>query len=154
MSLFYRALHVLRRCLWRVTRPVTLGVKVLIADKQQRIVLVRPSYDALWQLPGGGVKRNESFHAAARREVLEECGLNLQTLSLCQIFFSEREYKRDHIALFFAQIDAVPALTPSHKGEIADCRFFSLTDLPANLSPATRRRIAEYGSHDFASSDW
>src|SRR5215204_4332769 len=55
-----------------------VAADVLVRDTSQRILLVNPSYKPDWDLPGGMVEANESPAAAARREVKEELGLDLE----------------------------------------------------------------------------
>jgi ADP-ribose pyrophosphatase YjhB (NUDIX family) len=55
-----------------------VGADVLIRDERGRVLLVNPAYKPDWDLPGGMVEANESPMAAARREVLEELGLELE----------------------------------------------------------------------------
>ncbi|WP_433347599.1 NUDIX domain-containing protein [Microtetraspora malaysiensis] len=55
-----------------------VGADVLIRDEQGRILLVDPKYKPDWDLPGGMAEANESPVAAARREIKEELGLDLE----------------------------------------------------------------------------
>jgi 8-oxo-dGTP diphosphatase len=55
-----------------------VGADVLIRDEQGRILLVNPRYKPDWDLPGGMAEANESPVAAARRELKEELGLELE----------------------------------------------------------------------------
>jgi 8-oxo-dGTP diphosphatase len=60
-------------------RPVC-GVGVVVIDTG-RILLVqrgRPPGEGLWAVPGGKVKLGESMRETARREALEETGLDLE----------------------------------------------------------------------------
>jgi 8-oxo-dGTP diphosphatase len=52
-----------------------IAAGALIRDGLGRILLVRPTYKAGWDLPGGYVEVGESPAAACTREVLEEIGL-------------------------------------------------------------------------------
>src|SRR5580692_9063847 len=45
-------------------------------DEEGRVLLVNPVYKEPWDLPGGAVEAEESPHAACRREVAEELGLD------------------------------------------------------------------------------
>ncbi len=59
------------------------GVNVIIADNLGRIlILKRSSKDescpGLWDLPGGGVEKNETLQEAVKREVAEESGLKVK----------------------------------------------------------------------------
>ena len=53
---------------------------VLVRDAAGRLLVVQRGHDpgrGLWSLPGGRVEPGESLEAAARREVLEETGLDV-----------------------------------------------------------------------------
>jgi 8-oxo-dGTP diphosphatase len=45
---------------------------VLFVDEQERVLLVRPTYKAYWEIPGGYVDEGESPLQACTREVAEE----------------------------------------------------------------------------------
>lgn len=52
MKLVARLIYRLNRLRWRVCRPVTLGVRVLLV-KEGAVVLVKHTYHDHWYLPGG-----------------------------------------------------------------------------------------------------
>jgi len=56
------------------TAQVATGL--LFRDGSGRILLVKPTYNEVWHLPGGVVERGESPADAAIREVREELGLD------------------------------------------------------------------------------
>ncbi|MEV0407124.1 NUDIX hydrolase [Actinoallomurus sp. NPDC050550] len=53
-----------------------MGAGALFRDTAGRVLLVEPTYKPTWEIPGGIVEKEESPHAACRREVAEELGLD------------------------------------------------------------------------------
>ena len=124
-----------------ITRPITLGVRVLLM-RDGYILLVKHTYHAGWLLPGGGVKRGETLEEAARREVREETGLEVSALRLHGMYTNFHEYKSDHIAVFVGE-NFDPSRLRRDPWEIEAAQFFSLESLPADLRPGHHHRIEE-----------
>jgi 8-oxo-dGTP diphosphatase len=53
-----------------------MAATAFFRDGEGRVLLVNPVYKQMWDLPGGAVEADESPHAACRREVAEELGLD------------------------------------------------------------------------------
>ncbi len=63
-------------------RPLILvGAIVLIFDEQNRILLQHRNDDQTWDFPGGFVELGETIEETARREILEETGLIVHSLT-------------------------------------------------------------------------
>ena len=140
MRLPARLLHCLNRLRWRLVRPITVGVRLILA-KDSSVLLVRHTYLPQWYLPGGGVKRGEPLEKAARREAAEEVGAALGDLRLLGVYSNFYEHKSDHIVVFTCTEFTASGDTD---GEIETWRFFGVADLPEGVSPGTGRRIREY----------
>jgi 8-oxo-dGTP pyrophosphatase MutT (NUDIX family) len=149
LDLLYR----LQRQLWRVFRPRTRGVKVMLFNDAGEIMLIRNSYGRsdLFVLPGGGIRPFEAPAAAAAREVKEELGCGVADLDFVATFFATAQGKRDTVHLFRARAGG-PARADGV--EVAEARFFPLDGLPPQTSPATARRMAEHRGASQASSAW
>jgi len=128
---------------WRFARGMTLGVRAVVLDGQNRVFLVKHSYVAGWHLPGGGVETGETFRDALQRELEEEGRIELtREPALHGLFFNSHVSRRDHVAVYLVRHfrqDRQPE--PNH--EIIACGFFEAGALPADTTKGTRLRISE-----------
>jgi 8-oxo-dGTP pyrophosphatase MutT (NUDIX family) len=128
---------------WRFARGLTLGVRAVVLDDQNRVFLVKHSYVAGWHLPGGGVEVGETFREALQRELMEEGRIELlRDPALHGVFFNSHVSRRDHVAVYLVRHfrqDRHPE--PNH--EIVACGFFEAGALPAETTEGTRLRVAE-----------
>jgi 8-oxo-dGTP pyrophosphatase MutT (NUDIX family) len=128
---------------WRFARGMTLGVRAVVLDGDNRVFLVKHSYVAGWHLPGGGVEVGETFRDALQRELAEEGGIELSGEPVLHgLFFNSHVSRRDHVAVYLIRLfrqDRLPE--PNH--EIVACGFFAAAALPADTTEGTRLRIAE-----------
>jgi 8-oxo-dGTP pyrophosphatase MutT (NUDIX family) len=135
-----RLLYKLYSLQWIITRPIILGVRTLLIEDGQ-VLLVKHRYQGGWYLPGGGVKRKETAEQAARRECREEVGAEIGSLELFGIFTQFVEYKNDHIIVFVSHDFTV---TPKKDIEIEQVQYFKVNELPTDINPGNKRRIEEY----------
>src|SRR3981189_665626 len=94
----------LRRILhlyWWFARGMTLGVRAVVLDRDNRVFLVKHSYVAGWHLPGGGVEVGETFRDALQRELIEEGRIAVVgEPALHGLFFNSYASRRDHVAVY------------------------------------------------------
>jgi 8-oxo-dGTP pyrophosphatase MutT (NUDIX family) len=128
---------------WRFARGMTLGVRAVVLDGNNRVFLVKHSYVSGWHLPGGGVEVGETFAEALRRELVEEAGIEFTgEAALHGLFLNSHVSRRDHVAVYLVRQfrqDRLPE--PNH--EIIACGFFDVGALPAETTTGTRLRISE-----------
>ncbi|MEL6345151.1 MAG: NUDIX domain-containing protein [Myxococcota bacterium] len=129
-----RRLYVFKRLWWRITRPQTIGVRLIPVDRHGRLLLIRHTYVRGWYFPGGATDRGETMKHAALRELLEEVGLTADDARLidAQTFFLAG--RTDHVILYAAQVEGSPQ---PNGWEIEAARFFDRDDLPS-LPPVTQ----------------
>lgn len=141
--------------LWfRLTRAMTLGVRAIVLDDQDRVFLVRHSYVPGWHLPGGGVETGQSAEAALAMELREEANITLVDAPvLLGIYHNLTASKRDHVLVYIVRqfLQSGPRL-PDH--EIVEAGFFALSALPPGTTKATMRRIAEMKGKTPVSTHW
>jgi 8-oxo-dGTP pyrophosphatase MutT (NUDIX family) len=128
---------------WRFVRGMTLGVRAVVLDENNRVFLVKHSYVTGWYLPGGGVEAGETFLHALKRELIEEGRIEISGEPVLHgLFFNSHVSRRDHVAVYvvrkFRQ-DRPPE--PNH--EIVATGFFEAAALPEGTTPGTILRIRE-----------
>lgn len=123
-------------------RGITLGARVCVRDDQGRILLIQHSYLPGWHFPGGGVEFGETATEAARRELVEEGGVELTApLRLVGLFRNPEWTAGDHVAFFEAA--AWRPCAQKWGVEIQAAAFFAESDLPPDVHASVRKRLAE-----------
>lgn len=140
LGIFTKYFYKTGKFLWKITKPVTAGVRVLLI-KDNKVLLVKHTYQKHWYLPGGGIKKGETFEEAIRREFKEEMDGELGSLKLFGIYNNFFEYKNDHIVIFLCEDFSFKGKTDI---EIEKFNTFELNSLPIDTAPGTKRRIDEY----------
>jgi len=141
------------RAWWRLRRPVTLGVRMLCRDGENRVLLVRHSYAKGWHLPGGGVEAGETASEAGVRELAEEGGVEaLAAPKLLGFYANHANFPNDHIALY--EVETWRPCPPRAGREIAERGWFARDALPEGVTPGTLRRLAEVFDNAPPSATW
>lgn len=136
----------LLRSWFLLSRPLTLGVRGVVFDRDGRVLLVRHTYMPGWHLPGGGVEPGESAEAALARELVEEAGVEITgPVRVHGVFHNPLVAPRDHVLVFVVR-DHRPAPDARPDPEIADARYVHPDELPAGTSDDTRARLREIGA--------
>lgn len=124
----------------------------IFRDEEGRVLIVNPVYKEPWELPGGSVEENESPHAACRREVAEELGLDrppgrvlavdwvpAQTIGPDQTLLPEGvTILYDGGVLSPAEIKQIVFAD----GELSDFAFVTADEAAERVTPLLARRIA------------
>ena len=124
--------------------PVSAGA--LIFDPTGRLLILKPTYKKGWTIPGGVMEADgETPWDACRREVREECGIDVRAGRLaCTDFRPARPGRPGGIRYLFdcgRADDAALAAITLQPAEIAEYRLASLDTALTLLRPAIRRRV-------------
>jgi ADP-ribose pyrophosphatase YjhB (NUDIX family) len=137
------ALRAVFHLYWRFARGMTLGVRAVVLDADNRVFLVKHSYVSGWHLPGGGVEVGETFRDALQRELIEEGRIEaVGKPDLHGVFLNRHVSRRDHVAVYVIR-QFRQDRTPEPNREIVATGFFAAESLPPDTTDGTRLRIAE-----------
>lgn len=136
-----RAYHLIRGFVLSLLSKKTVGVRMLLIQ-DQKVLLVKHSYQSDWYTIGGGVEAGETPLEAMKRELKEEVGGTLLNDPTLFSVYHSRNEKRDDYVVFYVAEGCTQEVV--HSDEIAEKGWFPLNDLPPDTTPATRRRIQEY----------
>lgn len=155
ISILYKIVNYLRRVNQRLLHFSTLGVKALVVNSQQQILLVEHTYTDGWHLPGGGIDSGETPKMAICRELKEETGLTVSAddLILFSIYWHQIHGANDYPILYIVKKYEEISDAPKSP-EIKQIGWFAPHDLPVNTPIYTRQRIQEYLQNLPASEAW
>ena len=119
--------------------------------KDNMILLVKrrnPPGKSLWAIPGGLVRLGETLIEAVRREVEEECGIQVEPISLMKVFdVIERDEEgkvRFHYIIvdYLCKVDGKMAIRPGD--DVEEVKWMLLDEaLNLNLTRGTRSLIED-----------
>jgi 8-oxo-dGTP pyrophosphatase MutT (NUDIX family) len=116
-----------------------VSAKVVICDKDDRVLLVNPTYKQYWDLPGGMAEANESPIAAAVREVEEELGFTAQISGLLLVDWVDAHGPWDDLLVFIFDGGTVGEEDVHHMSvadeELSEFAFFPPETAEARLRP-------------------
>lgn len=113
-------------------RNPLLTVDVIIETASGIVLIRRKNPPPGWALPGGFVDYGESLETAARREALEETGLNIKLFEQFHAYSSPDRDPRQHTVtvVFIASADG----HPTAGDDAGSVRIFSRSELPEDIA--------------------
>jgi 8-oxo-dGTP diphosphatase len=140
-SLWRAAPRWVRRAgVWATQARFTVTAAVVVTDGRGRVLLLKHVFrgGSGWGIPGGFVEAGEQPAEAARRELREEAGLEVEDLRLVHARTLRRPRQ---VETLFAARAADPARARAASGEISRAEWFAPDSLPAGLPADQRRQI-------------
>jgi 8-oxo-dGTP diphosphatase len=125
--------------------PASAGA--MIFDRRSRLLILKPTYKSGWTIPGGEMEADgETPWDACRREVREECGLDIRTGRLACVDFRRPGPGRPGGLRFLFDCgrldDKILATIVLQPEEISEHRLAPLPAALRMLRGPVRRRVA------------
>jgi 8-oxo-dGTP pyrophosphatase MutT (NUDIX family) len=124
-------------------RPILMvGAAILVVDEQDRLLLMKRSDSGRWGPPGGSTEPGERVEEAAKRETLEETGLEIGEMTLFGVFSGPELYYKYpngdevyNVTIVYLSRDWRGEVQINH--EHTEYRWFAVDDIPAleQISP-------------------
>ena len=128
---------------------LTVGAVALIVDEQNRLLMMKRSDNGCWGVPGGAVEPGEKVEDAACRETLEECGLQVEEMSLFGVFSGPECYYKYpngdevyNVSIVYLSQDVNGDIHLN--GEHTEWCWFAADEIPENISPPIRSVIKKF----------
>ena len=126
---------------------IMVSACVLILNERKQLLLQKRRDNGFWSYPGGSMELGESFEECAKREVLEETGLECLELT----YFTNMSGEKMHYVypngdeVYIAEIvficDKYKGDLKIQESEVLEQCFFDLDKLPDNISPINEEVI-------------
>lgn len=133
---------------------VWLGVANLVENEHGEWLVVKKKYSGLkglWSLPAGFVKEAETVEMAARREVLEETGIECEVIGLIGFRSGVIQHKiSDNMAIFYSRKTQKDQIATPQELEIEEVSWIHPTQLAKEeLASSMIHEMAKYRVEQF-----
>lgn len=124
----------------------------IVINEKKEILLQLRTDKKLWGLPGGAVEKGESVEQAAKREVIEETGLQVEVDSLLGIYSAYFDTypngdKAQTITTMFIFKVVKGELMVGDAAETLELKFFSQENLPEIANQQHKDAIQDFFSN-------
>jgi 8-oxo-dGTP pyrophosphatase MutT (NUDIX family) len=133
------------RVLWAlsfVRKPRGRGVKALLVNDGEVLLLMHTYGPREWELPGGGSRRREDLHDTLRRELREELGIEVDVATAIGTFGGPGRFSGIGVSYFRVELDDRDVLPDPI--EIAQVAWFDPAAPPRPLGGHATRALSRH----------
>jgi 8-oxo-dGTP diphosphatase len=126
---------------------VRVGLGVLIVEDGRVLMLKRKGShgEGTWSLPGGHLEMGESFSDCARREMMEELGVEIEPSSVVSVS-NDIMYGKHYITIGVKATVLSGEIVNKEPHKCDEIQWFPLGSLPSPLFIASRNALDMYKS--------
>jgi len=141
----HREREVCPNCGWVYYVQLKVGSAVIIEQDNKLLLLQRAHEPWLgsWMIPAGYVEADEDPKDAAKREVFEEAGLNVELGDLVKTYYFDDDPRGNGVAFVYKAGNVSGEINLN--GEATDARYFAHDEIPSFLTK---------GGHDRIIAEW
>jgi len=132
-------------CSWVYYVQLKVGAAVIIEQDNKLLLLKRAHEPWLgsWMIPAGYVEADEDPKDAAKREVFEEAGLDVELGDLVKTYYFDDDPRGNGVAFVYKAGNVSGDINLN--GEATDARYFAHDEIPSFLTK---------GGHDRIIAEW
>lgn len=132
---------------------LTIGAWLLVINENNEVLMQLRSDFNSWDFPGGTMELGETIEDVARRELKEETNLELDELKIIDVFSGKDTYRKYpngdelYVVSVLCEIRKFHGNLKINDNESKILKWFSINEIPENLSPVTKKFIDKIRSH-------
>ena len=141
----HREREVCSSCGWVYYVQLKVGAAVII-EQDNKLLLLQRAHEpwvGSWMIPAGYIEADEDPQDAAKREVFEETGLNVELGDLVKTYYFDDDPRGNGVAFVYRTTNISGEINLN--GEATDARYFAHDEIPSFLTK---------GGHDRIIAEW
>lgn len=120
---------------------IMAGAGVLVLSENNEVLLQKRSDNLCWGIIGGSIELGETLEETAKREALEEAGIEVFDLKLFNVYSGPNSYYKYpngdevyNVATIYTTYNYSGDLRPD-KNETLELKFFPIDSIPNKINP-------------------